>query len=377
MTSPAYDAVIAGARAAGAATALLLARAGARVLLVDRAPEIGDTLSTHALMRPAVELLASWGLLDPLRRAGTPWVRHARFQYGPDGTVVPIRPTDAAPGLIAPRRRLLDSLLLGAAADAGAEVRLGAIAEDCLRDDSGRVTGIMLREQRSHYPIRAGLVIGADGRASRIAAAVGAATLAVSPHRTSTLYTYVPGITNEGYRWFFGDGVTAGAIPTNDDLHCVFAACRPAEYGARFADPRAGMATVFTRFDPALAAQVSGGAAERIRRFPGAPGHLRARAGDGWALVGDAAFFKDPATAHGITDALLDAHALAAFLSQDGGLTAYHCERDAQSRRIFDTTQRIASLDWSPYELRMLHERLNACIRDEHAATMPRLAPAG
>lgn len=377
MASPTYDAVIVGARVAGAATALLLARAGARVLLVDRAPEIGDTLSTHALMRPAVELLASWGLLDPLRRAGTPWVRHARFQYGSDATVVSIRPTDAAPGLIAPRRWLLDSLLLDAAADAGADVRLGAIAEDCLRDSSGRVAGILLREQRRERPIRAGVVVGADGRTSRIAAAVGAAALAVSHQRTSTLYTYVPGIANEGYRWFFGDGVTAGAIPTNDDLHCVFAACRPADHSVHFADPRAGMAAVLAGFDPAIAARLSGGAAERIRRFPGAPGHVRARAGDGWALVGDAAFFKDPATAHGITDALLDAHTLAGCLSREAGLTAYHREREAQSRRIFDTTQRIASLDWSLDELRMLHERLNACIRDEHAATMPRLANTG
>jgi flavin-dependent dehydrogenase len=205
----------------------------------------------------------------------------------------------------------------------------------------------------------------------------GAPTLAVSPSRTSTLYTYVPGIQNKGYRWYFGNRVTAGAIPTNDGLHCVFAACRAADHGAHFADPRNDVATVLAGFDAALAARLSGGAAERIRGFPGAPGHMRARAGDGWAPAGGAAFFKDAAIAHGITDALLDAHALAAFLSQDEGLTAYHRERDAKSRRIFDTTQRIASVDWSLYELRMLHERLNASIRDQHAATMPRLVPTG
>ena len=191
-----YDAVIVGARAAGAATALLLARAGARVLLVDRAPEIGDTLSTHALMRPSVELLANWGLLDPLVGAGTPWVRRARFQYGSDATVIPIRPTDAAPGLVAPRRWLLDALLVDAASQAGAELRLGAAAAACLRDGAGRMAGVELRVQDRRHPVYAGIVIGADGRTSAIATAVGAKTQAISPHRTTTLYSYVPGIPN-------------------------------------------------------------------------------------------------------------------------------------------------------------------------------------
>lgn len=372
-----YDAVIVGARAAGAATALLLARAGARVLLVDRAPEIGDTLSTHALMRPSVELLANWGLLDPLVGAGTPWVRRARFQYGSDATVIPIRPTDAAPGLVAPRRWLLDALLVDAASQAGAELRLGAAAEACLRDGAGRMAGIELRVQDRRHPVYAGIVIGADGRTSAIATAVGAKTQAISPHRTTTLYSYVPGIPNEGYRWYFGDGVTAGAIPTNDGLHCVFAACRPAEHGARFADARAGMTTILAQFDATLADGFASDPAARIRRFPGAPGHIRARAGDGWALIGDAAFFKDPATAHGITDAFLDADALAGCLARGEGPYAYADARHAPALRLFDVTQRIASLDWSLDDLRPLHDRLNACIRDEHAAMIPRLAATG
>ncbi len=380
MPCPSHDAVIVGARVAGAATALCLARAGARVLLVDRAPEIGDTLSTHALMRPAVDLLAGWGLLDALVAAGTPWVRHARFQYGADATLVAIRPTDAAPGLLAPRRFVLDALLVEAAAAAGAEVALGTAAEGCLRDDTGRVTGVLLRQGGKVRPVRAGIVIGADGRTSPVAAAVGAGTLATSPHRTATVFTYAPGVPNEGYRWYFGDGVTGGAIPTNDGLHCLFAACRPGEYAARFADPRAGMASILAGFDPVLADALTSGPASgdvgRIRRFPGAPGHLRARAGAGWALVGDAAFFKDPATAHGITDALLDADALAASLAC-GHPGAYAHARHAASLRLFDVTQRIASLDWSLDELRPLHDRLNACIRDEHAAMAPRLAPTG
>lgn len=377
MTGQTYDAVIVGTRVAGAATALLLARAGVRVLLIDRAPEIGDTLSTHALMRPAVDLLAAWGLLDPLVRAGTPWVRHARFQYGADATVIPIRPTEAAPGLIAPRRFLLDALLVEAAAEAGAEVRLGALAEECLRDATGRIAGVVIRQQGDRHPVRAGIVIGADGRTSPVATAIGAGTLATSPHCTSTLYGYIPGVPNEGYRWFFGDGATAGAIPTNDGLHCVFAACRPAEHRARFADARAGMTQILAGFDSSLAEAFAAAPAARLRRFAGASGHLRDRAGAGWALVGDAASFKDPATAHGITDALLDAHVLAGCLARGGSPADYANERQSVSRRLFAITQRIASLDWSLDELRALHENLSICIRDEQTAMLPRLASTG
>jgi NAD(P)-dependent dehydrogenase (short-subunit alcohol dehydrogenase family) len=89
--APRYDVVIAGARPAGAATAMLLARAGARVLVVERDAPGTDTLSTHALMRGAVMLLHKWGLADALLAAGTPPVRQTRFVYGPEEIVLNIK----------------------------------------------------------------------------------------------------------------------------------------------------------------------------------------------------------------------------------------------------------------------------------------------
>jgi flavin-dependent dehydrogenase len=362
-----YDALIVGARVAGAATGLRLAAAGARVLIVDRDVAIGDTLSTHALMRPGVELLSRWGLLEPLLRAGTPHVRQAVFQYGSDRVTVPIRPTQASLGLVAPRRWLLDRTILEAAVAAGAELSLGTAIEGVIRDGQ-RVTGATLRGKGGQrYDVCADTVIGADGRGSRTAEAVGARLLATSPHRTATVYGYFPDIANEGYRWFFGDGASAGAIPTNDGLHCIFAACLPEEHKATFADPLDGMKAIVHRFDPEIADRLAAGPAERLRRFPGAPGHLRARMGAGWALVGDAAFFKDPATAHGITDALLDAHYLSdTIIRRDA--REYAGARRAQSLALFETTQRIASFDWELGELRSLHESLNTCMRLEHRA---------
>lgn len=200
------DAVIVGARVAGAATGLLLARAVARILIIDQDATIGDTLSTHALMRPAVELLASWGVLDGLAAAGTPWVRQAQFNYGSERITVPIKHTASAAGLIAPRRGLLDRAILAAAVAAGADLALGTAVEDCVRTGD-RIAGVVLRapdgERREVF---ADLVIGADGRRSKVAELVGAQPQVISPHRTATLYGYFPCIPNEGYRWYFGDG---------------------------------------------------------------------------------------------------------------------------------------------------------------------------
>ena len=128
-----YDALIIGARCAGAATALQLARAGAKVLLVDRAPTIDDTLSTHALLRPAVSLLDHWGLLKDVENSA-PIVGATEFIYGPERITVPIKPFGNATGFLAPRRYVLDNFLLEAAAKNGAEVRLGQSCSVLIQD---------------------------------------------------------------------------------------------------------------------------------------------------------------------------------------------------------------------------------------------------
>ena len=97
MTDPAfarthYDAIVVGARCAGAATALQIARAGGRVLVVDRDRPGTDTLSTHALMRPAVALLDAWGLIAAIERAGTPVIRTTSFSYGDETIPIAIKP---------------------------------------------------------------------------------------------------------------------------------------------------------------------------------------------------------------------------------------------------------------------------------------------
>src|SRR5215213_1178579 len=175
---PHYDAVIVGARCAGAATAMLLAQAGLRVLAVDRQSYGSDTLSTHALMRPAVMQLSRWGLLQPLIRSGAPVIASTTFHYGDQEVTVPIRPEPDIPGLIAPRRTVLDRMLVDAARAAGATVLHDTPVHDLVFDPHGRVRGVLLRDAAGQTcTVSADLVIGADGLGSFVARKVEARTL--------------------------------------------------------------------------------------------------------------------------------------------------------------------------------------------------------
>src|SRR5690606_34359375 len=185
-----YDAVIVGGRCAGAATAMLLARAGARVLLVDRAPQIDDMLSTHALMRPAIMLLDRWGLLDALGQAGTPWVERTMFVYGDELVDIPLKPFGRARGLLAPRRFVLHKMLGAAAQHAGAELRTGVTSEAVTRNSSGRVSGVLLRIGGEVVRVAAGIVIGADGRMSTVARSVAAETIMETQTRAAVSFGY-------------------------------------------------------------------------------------------------------------------------------------------------------------------------------------------
>ena len=169
-----YDAIVVGARCAGSPTAMLLARRGYRVLVVDRATFPSDTISTHLIHPPGVAALRRWGLLDRLLATGCPPIGTYSFDFGPFTSSGSPGTTDE-PLAYAPRRTALDKLLVDAAGQAGAEIREGFTVEG-LEIDDGRVTGIRGHSQGGKNIIeRARTVIGADGRHSLVAEAVGAA----------------------------------------------------------------------------------------------------------------------------------------------------------------------------------------------------------
>lgn len=364
-----YDAIIAGARCAGAATAMLLARRGLRVLVVDRSSYGADTISTHALMRGAVMQLARWGVLDAIKAEGSQPVTRATFHYGDEAVTVPIRPGDGVDALYAPKRTVLDPVLVDAARDWGAEVRYGVTLTGLIRSADGRVRGAALQDRAGAVSeVSAGLVIGADGVRSTVASLAGAETLVEGKAAAGVIFGYFAGLPNEGYRWFYRPGMTAGAIPTSDGETCVFLALPAATLRDGTARPderfRAGLAAI----DGRLAGQVARAApVGRLRLFGGVRGYLRRATGPGWALVGDAGYFKDPVTAHGITDAFRDAELLTRAVASgtDQALEDYGYLRDALSLPLFEVTDAVAALDWNLEELKARLAGLNEAMKTE------------
>lgn len=380
-TEEQYSAVVVGARCAGAATAMLLARRGLRVLVVDRARRGSDTLSTHALMRGAVVQLARWGLLDRVVAAGTPSVRVTTFHYGEATIAVPIKPRFGVDALCAPRRTVLDDLLATAAEEAGAELRFGTRVNELSRTAAGRVSGLVI-DDASRVPrrIRAGIVIGADGLTSTVARLAGARMLHRGRHGAGVIYGYWAGLPVDGYHWHYRPGVSAGAISTNGGLTCVFASMPAARFLGDLRYRQAdGYREVLREVSPSLADLITQATlAGTLRGWAGEPGIVREAAGDGWALVGDAGHFRDPITAHGITDAFRDAELLAAAVSRgtEAAMRRYATLRDAMARPVFDLSDRIASFAWDLDELQRWHRALSDEMVRE-AEWLASLGPCG
>ena len=365
----AYDAVIVGARCAGAATAMLLARQGLSVLAIDRGRYGTDTLSTHALMRGGVLQLHKWGILDDVKAAGAAPIRQTTFYYDDASLTIPIKTRDGIDALYAPGRALLDRLLVDHATASGALV-VHETQFDHLRARDGRVTGVVIKDKTgTAHSIDAGVVIGADGLRSTVARLVGAHSYLVGRHASAVVYGHWEGLHLEGYRWYYKSGISVGAIPTSQRETCIFTAVPSSHFLAAFqGDVAAGHRRLLEQVAPELAAGVAGArSVGNLRGFAGHTGFCRQSWGPGWALVGDAGYFKDPLTAHGITDALRDAELLADAIAAGStrALAEYQQTRDRLSTGLFEVTDRIASFDWDLTELRSLHEALAAEMRQE------------
>jgi 2-polyprenyl-6-methoxyphenol hydroxylase-like FAD-dependent oxidoreductase len=218
---------------------------------------------------------------------------------------------------------------------------------------------------------RARWVVGADGIRSKVAAAVGAPIERQGTAATASVYGYWSGLELDGYEWVFRPDACAGVIPTNGDQACVFAAATPARIGRGGLDV---LHDVVRAASPQLAARIAAAPPPTgLRTFTGLIGHMRRPQGPGWALVGDAGYWKDPISAHGLTDALRDAELVARAISvaaADASLETeafddYHATRDRLSMPLFDVVDTIAGLRWTDAEIPRLLLELSTAMTDE------------
>jgi 2-polyprenyl-6-methoxyphenol hydroxylase-like FAD-dependent oxidoreductase len=359
-----YDVIVVGGRCAGSPTAMLLARSGYRVLLVDKATFPSDTMSTHLVHPPGLAALARWGLLEQLEATGCPPLTRYSYDFGPVTIAGAPRPAAGLASAHCPRRTVLDTLLVQAAVAAGAELREAFTVEDVLIDD-GRVVGV-----RGHatggatVTERAAVVVGADGRHSLVAKAVRPERYNELPTRSAQYYAYWSGLGGDTVDIHIRaeHGRAFAAFPTHDGLACVVMGWPRAQFEANRKDVE-GTFMRALELAPEFAEQIRG--ATRETRFVGTgdlPNYFLKPYGPGWALVGDAGYHKDPITAFGITDAFRDAEAVASAIDgalagrrgYDDAMADYQRARDEQALPIYAFTTDFAKVEPPPPETQQL-----------------------
>ena len=384
-----HDVVVVGARVAGSATAMLLARLGHDVAVVDQASFPSDTISTHSIARSGVVQLHRWGLLEEVLDSGAPAIRQATFNAAGESVTRTIKHKAGVDLVVAPRRYVLDTILASAAQRAGAQLRPGVTVTGLRRDGRGRVAGVSGHD-RAGAPIEldARWVVGADGLRSRVARQVGAALTETGRAGGAAQYAYYAGIPWTGLEFFVAPRSFAGVFPTHHGQACIWV-CTPA------ADAHAVRRRTRSRveaFDQLLRRSAPE-LAERLRHARRAspvlgmlrqPNQLRQPVGPGWALVGDAGYYRDAVTAYGISDAFRDAELLAVALDRALGATAdaeetdalacYEQQRDQALAEIFQITCSLAAY---PPVARFieLQKQLSAAIDKQAAALAARPIP--
>lgn len=350
-----YDAIVVGARCAGASTAMLLARAGRRVLLLERNTFPSDTLSSHFIHPSGVARLRDWGLLEDIRRSGCPAMEEMTLDFGAFAVRGRPTPIDGVRAHFAPRRVILDELLVRAAAAAGAELREGVRLRELIWQ-AGRVVGVRVTDRNGAVvEARGRVVIGADGMNSTVARLVDAQLVHAHPPVSCAYYGYWKGVRPAGIALYARPGGMVAEFQTNDRATVVYAAW-PQD---RFDEVRADVDTAFLRHVEAIAPELAtslraGARSEPLRGSGTLQNFIRCGAGAGWALAGDAAAHKDPYLASGISDALRDAQLLAdavqTGLDDDLGaaLADYDRARTAALRPLYELNLKLATLHAPP-----------------------------
>ena len=308
------DVVVVGARCAGSPLAALLARRGLRVVVVERATFPRDTLSTHTFQAQALAFLHRLGVAEQIRAAGARMVSHVDFRQESFKfkAVFPQRPGDIG-GTTSIRRHLLDPILAQAAAEAGADVRMGTKLTGLVEED-GRVAGVRVERDGSQETLHARLVVGADGRNSTLASLAGARKYNVTRNERFAYWSFFEGADSGPdptfvlHRW---DEWFVVSLPADSGLHQAMVAPE-LRMLPRFRADLEGSYMEHVRACEPVAETLSG--ARRVGKIFGMVRwecYFREASGRGWVLVGDSGHFKDPCAGQGIQDAFRQAEALA------------------------------------------------------------------
>ena len=369
-----YDAIIIGARCAGAVTAMLLARRGHRVLLVERGVIPSDVHQGHFIHNQGPKRLADWGLLEKVVATNCPPIAIHFTDFGD----FPLIGRDIRVGNVAwgygPRRRQLDQVLVEAAIEAGAEFHPNFLVEGCLWDGE-RVEGIRGHDhhKRTSSAEKARITIGADGRNSALARAVGAPSYEVTPALTCWYFSYWSGVATEGFEMYVRENRAIFSFLTNDNLFAIFVAWPINQFDSVKADIEGQFMRVLDLV-PGFAERVRAG--RREERFYGTanlPNFLRRPFGPGWALVGDAGCHKDPFLALGICDAFRDADFLATAVHEglvglsplNEALKTY--ERQRNEATMAEYRENIAQARFAPMPAELIQLRM--ALRGNHGDT--------
>lgn len=357
-----YDVIVVGARCAGASTAMLLSRAGYRVLLVDRAAFPRDTMSTLFIQQRGVGYLRRWGVLGDVAASGCPPLSHLSYRIGEVRLAGPLPAVDGGHTAFAPRRQVLDPILVAAAVAAGVEFRDRCAFQEVVFDGD-RAVGVRLRTPGGGRSVeRARLVVGADGMRSAVAAAVGAETLVEDPRKTCVYYTFWPGVSDH-FELYEASGQWVGAVPTNDGATLVQAYFPQSDYQrVRHGAMAAYLHNVRTVAPDLSERMAAAGPVDTIRGTGDQQNFFRACAGPGWALVGDAGHCKDSITARGITHAFVQAQLLADSIGEHlhdevrlrAALDRFAAQRYREFVDDYRDTLSVARLSSPPHRVGML-----------------------